>query len=143
MSAKPETTFIGSIHKKFGSNKPYFEKTNNPWRAGMPDVYYSGVVGCLWVEYKFISRIPRSSAILPNLSMQQHRWLADRFAEGRNVAVVLGTPKGGIVYRDMEWCKPLSGDALAARLLPREDIAGWILSEVGTSLCHSSIPYST
>ena len=60
MSAKPENTFIGSVHKKFGVKKPYFEKMYNPLRSGTPDVYYSGDAGQLWIEYKFIPRIPRS-----------------------------------------------------------------------------------
>ena len=135
MSTKPETSFIASVHKKFGVSKPYFEKTNNPFRAGTPDVYYSGEAGALWVEYKFIPRIPRSTEILPDLSARQSRWLNDRFAEGRNVAVVLGTPDGAVIYRDLEWCKPLSGTELAARLVSREEVAQWIFSQVGQSKC--------
>ena len=47
MSTKPENTFIGSVHKKFGGKKPYIEKMYNPLRSGTPDVYYSGDVGDL------------------------------------------------------------------------------------------------
>lgn len=36
MSTKPENTFIGSVHKKFGGKKPYIEKMYNPLRSGTP-----------------------------------------------------------------------------------------------------------
>lgn len=42
MSAKPENTFIGSVHKKFGGKKPYIEKMYNPLCFGTPDVYQRG-----------------------------------------------------------------------------------------------------
>ena len=119
MSTKPENTFIGSVHKKFGGKKPYIEKMYNPLRSGTPDVYYSGDAGDLWVEYKFIPRIPRSAEILPDLTPRQRRWLNDRFAEGRNVAVVLGTSDGGVIYRNQEWNHPLSSTELAARVVSR------------------------
>ncbi len=139
MSTKPENTFIGSIHKKFGGKKPYIEKMYNPLRSGTPDVYYSGDVGDLWVEYKFIPRIPRSAEILPDLTPRQRRWLNDRFAEGRNVAVVLGTPDGGVIYRNQEWNNPLSSTELAARVVSREEVARWITSQVGASQCQLSM----
>lgn len=135
MAAKPESTFIAAVHKKFGKEKPYFEKMYNPLRAGTPDVYYSGDAGSLWVEYKFLPRIPRSAEIRPDLTPRQSRWLNSRFAEGRNVAVVLGTPTGGVIYRNQEWDLPLSSTELAARVVSREEVAQWIISQVGTSKC--------
>lgn len=157
MSTKPENTFIASVHRKFGPRLlPYFEKNSNPWRSGTPDVYYSGDVGDLWVEYKFdpsikaakitkvaklikvptLIKVPK--LILPDLSPRQMCWLNDRHAEGRNVAVILGTPDGGVIYRNKEWCEPLSAIDLAARLQSREAIARWIHSQVGNKKCDSS-----
>ena len=106
---------------------------NNPWRAGTADVWYSGNRGDLWVEYKFIERIPRSAKILPDLTPRQRRWLNTRFDEGRNVAVVLGTPTGGVIYRNKEWLIPMSHIALAARVVPKDEVARWIYSQVGGS----------
>lgn len=137
MSQKPENVFINSVHQKFGGPKPYFEKTNNPWRAGTPDVYYSGSKSELWIEYKFLPKIPKSAEILPDLTPRQRRWLNERFNEGRNVAVVLGTPDGGVIYRNKEWMNPLSSTEIEAKLLSRAEIARWIISETGVSQCHS------
>lgn len=134
---KPETKFIGNIHKLIP--QVYAEKMNNPWRAGTPDVYYSGDVGDLWVEYKFIERIPRSKEILPELTPRQSRWLNNRYDEGRNVAVVLGTPLGGVIYRNKEWLIPLDSEALEALVIPRKEVALWILSQVGAAQCQSLI----
>lgn len=135
MSAKPENTFIRSVHKFLQST--YFEKTNNPWRSGTPDVWYSGNRGDLWVEYKFIPRIPRSQNILPDLTPRQRRWLNSRLDEGRNVAVVLGTPSGGVIYRNKTWSDPMTTEQIEAALVPRDEIARWIFNEVGAGKCRS------
>lgn len=135
MSTKPENRFIGSLHRKLPM--VYAEKMNNPWRAGTADVWYSGVNGDLWVEYKFIERIPRSREILPDLTPRQTRWLNNRHDEGRNVAVVLGLPTGGVIYRNKEWMTPMDNVALAARVVSKDEITRWILNQVGASRCQS------
>lgn len=117
--------------------RTYAEKMNNPWRAGTPDVWYSGDRGDLWIEYKYIERIPRSPEILPDLTPRQKRWLNNRFDEGRNVAVVLGTPTGGVIYRNKDWLRPLDSESLAGLVVPRDEIARWIFSQVGASKCQS------
>lgn len=133
MAAKPETTFIKSIHRLIPN--VYAEKMNNPYRSGTADVWYSGVVGDLWIEYKYLPRIPRSLEILPDLTPRQLRWLGNRFDEGRNVAVVLGTPQGGVIYRDKAWCRPLTSEEIKPLLCSKADIARWIFSEVGAGRC--------
>lgn len=132
---KPENRFIGGVHRHLP--RTYAEKMNNPWRAGTADVWYSGDRGDLWIEYKFIERIPRSAEILPDLTPRQKRWLNNRFDEGRNVAVVLGTPTGGVIYRNKEWMRPLDHVTLAGLIVPRDEIARWIFSQVGASRCQS------
>jgi hypothetical protein len=134
-TTKPENRFIAGVNKHLP--RTYAEKMNNPWRAGTPDVWYSGDRGDLWIEYKFIERIPRSKDILPDLTPRQKRWLNNRFEEGRNVAVVLGTPTGGVIYRDKAWLIPLDQQALTDLLVPKDEIARWIFSQVGANRCHS------
>ena len=134
-TTKPENRFIGGVHRHLP--RTYAEKMNNPWRAGTADVWYSGDRGDLWIEYKFIERIPRSAEILPDLTPRQKRWLNNRFDEGRNVAVVLGTPTGGVIYRNKEWMRPLDHVTLAGLIVPRDEIARWIFSQVGASKCQS------
>ena len=128
-TAKPENRFIAGVHKHLPQT--YMEKMNNPWRSGTADVWYSGRAGDLWVEYKFLERIPRSNGILPDLTPRQRRWLNSRIDEGRNVAVVLGTPTGGVIYRNKEWLTPMDYVALEGRIVPKDEVARWIFSQVG------------
>ena len=133
MAAKPETSFIQSIHRLLPG--VYHEKMNNPFLSGTADVWYSGVNGDLWVEYKFIAKVPRSENIFPAITPRQQRWLDNRCDEGRNVAVVLGTPNGGVIYRDKQWSIPLNTAGINERLISKREIADWILFEVGKGVC--------
>lgn len=133
MSAKPENSFIRGVHRFLP--RTHTEKTNNPFRAGTADVWYSGDKGDLWIEYKFIEKIPKSPKILPDLTPRQLRWLNNRFDEGRNVAVVLGTPAGGVIYRNKDWSIPLDSDTLSGLVVPKDEVARWIFTQVGVSKC--------
>jgi hypothetical protein len=128
-SPKPETKFIQSIHRLIP--EAYFEKNNNPWRSGTPDVWYSGNKGDLWIEYKYLEQFPANKTIYPELTAQQARWLNNRYEEGRNVAVILGTKTGGVVYINKDWNIPYNTIELNARILSRLEIATWINELVG------------
>lgn len=135
MASKPETTYIKGVHKYL--TQSYYEKTNNPFRSGTPDVWYSGNLGELWVEYKFIERIPKNAEILPEVSPRQAQWLANRLAEGRNVAVVVGSPEGGVIYRRANWLIALSPAEFRKLMVPKEAVAKWIYGQVGDQTCLS------
>lgn len=133
MPTKPENNFIRLVHSKFGDTKPYFEKMYNPLRSGTPDVYYSGDKDCMWVEYKYMQKIPKSTAIVPKLTQRQKHWLCCRFNEGRKVAVVVGSPAGGVVLADLKWLTPVSSEDFMKTLKSPEQIAEWIKWQVGVS----------
>jgi hypothetical protein len=136
MAAKPESTFIRGVNKYLPET--YFEKTNNPFRSGVADMWYSGIEGDLWVEYKNDPSLPKSREYLPKLSPMQVKWLGDRYYEGRNIAVILGLPEGGVIYRDLDWLKPYTRVQLLKRAMSRQDLAKWIFEQVGKSPCKSS-----
>ena len=127
MSSKPETTFIASVHKHLPP-KLYRMKTHNPYIGGPADVWYSGSKGDLWVEYKFIPKITPALCALPALSALQLQWLNERYAEGRNVAVIVGCKEGGVLYQDKDWEKPLDPDQFNRLLKTRDQLARWILA---------------
>lgn len=135
MSSKPENTFIRSVHTHLKG--VYFEKMANPWRAGTADVWYSGKKGDLWIEYKYVPTIPKRTTILPDLSPRQLKWLNDRDAEGRRVVVVVGHPKGGVVFQPGTFTTPMPPEEFVSKTLSRPDLAGWILHLVGESPCRS------
>ena len=141
MSSKPESKFIARIHKRLPVSI-HREKMSNPYRFGTADVWYSGSEGDLWIEYKYIDKIPRSSEILPTCSPHQLKWLTGRYNEGRNVAVVLGVPKGGVIYRDKQWELPMGHMTLTSHVIPEQAIAQWIIEQVGADTCQSSTSHS-
>ena len=78
----------------------YSWKISDRFTAGIPDSYYSGNKGDLWVEYKFEQKVPATAKRHARLSALQKTWLKERHLEGRNVAVVIGFSDGkaGILH---------------------------------------------
>ena len=128
MASKPETTFIAAVHRHLPSTV-YRMKNNNPFIGGIPDVWYSAKRD-LWVEYKFLPRVPQRGVVSPVklLSPLQVAWLNGRHEEGRAVKVVIGCPAGGIIlHSPTEWQSEISAKEFISKLQDRKTIADWIL----------------
>ena len=125
MPAKPETTYYQSIHRLL-SREIHREKMCNPFLAGTPDVWYSAPATDMWVEYKWIPKIPRSNAIAVGLTPRQTFWLDARLSEGRNVAVILGSPDGAVIYTGGAWHASLNTQQVASILRTRHEVAAFI-----------------
>jgi len=125
MSTKPETTFYRSVHKKL-THYLHHEKMSNPYLSGTPDVWYSGPAKDLWVEYKWLSRIPVKAAVKDLLSPKQLEWINTRYDEGRNLAVIAGCKDGGVLFTDLLWTQPMAADEFRSQLRTREQLAQWI-----------------
>jgi hypothetical protein len=96
-----EHSFVRKVHR-YLPDEVYKWKINARFVRGVPDAWYSGPGGDLWVEYKYLSRTP-AHAFTPQLSAHQAKWLRERHNEGRQVAVVVGCPQGSVVLTDREW----------------------------------------
>lgn len=130
MSSKPETTFISSIHKHI-PREIHREKMSNPYRGGTADVWYSGTKD-LWIEYKFEVLPKRSTTLIPiDTSALQNEWLEGRYAEGRDVFVIVGCREGGVIFMDRSWLSPITKEKFMNQLMSRSRIADWIISRVG------------
>ena len=131
MSAKPETTFINALHRKLPTSV-YHMKNNNPYTGGIPDLWYSGQAGDLWVEFKYLPSMPVRADVHPAklLSALQMEWLNGRYAEGRNVAVIIGAPKGGVLLVDRAWEMSLSPQLFASLIRSKDDLIEWIMTQV-------------
>lgn len=119
------------VHKHL-PREVYRMKNRNPYVGGVPDVWYSAHPRDLWVEYKFVPSVPQRGVVDAkriNLSTLQSDWLAKRHTEGRNVAVIVGVPAGGVIMRDLEWEVGLSPTEFKARIQPRPAIAAWIAQQ--------------
>ena len=102
---------------------------NNPYSSGCADFWYSGNAADVWCEWKYLPKVPVRALILPNLSELQKNWLEGRYREGRNVAVVVGCPKGGVVYENRTWLEPLTPSEFLSRVLTRQQLALWLVNK--------------
>lgn len=127
MAQKPETRFIQRINRllplKCGL---HYEKMNNPYRRGTADSWYSGVDGDLWIEWKYLPTLPKVIHPQKLLHPLQTAWLNGRFREGRNVAVVIGCPEGGVILEKEEWTKEIMKQDFLEQLKSATEIACFI-----------------
>lgn len=127
MARKLENSFIAGVHKHI-SPEIHCEKMANPYRGGTADVWYDGNQDH-WVEYKFIV-IPKRTETLIDitslLSTLQQRWLTARYNNGRKVAVVVGSEKGGVVFEGISWQQPIDAKTFQHNMQTRKEIADWI-----------------
>lgn len=111
-----ESEFTQAVHRALRKHGIYCWKISDRFRAGVPDAWYSGPGGDLWIEYKYLQRQPRRWYV-PKLSELQIAWLNDRHSEGRRVAVVVGCPDGA------QWLDPpFEGKPVWPHFVPRKDL---------------------
>lgn len=123
MPRQPENTFIASIHRLLPTDV-YRQKNHNPYNSGIPDCWYSGGGGDLWIEYKYVELPKRDATVIPvNLSDLQQAWLQRRHAEGRNVGVIVGCSRGGVWFPGVDWTHAITNSEFCFRLLPRQQLA--------------------
>jgi hypothetical protein len=136
MSAKPETTFIASVHRHLPATL-YHMKNHNQYVSGLADCWYSGHTTDLWIEYKFIEVPKRADTVIdlvggksPYISYLQQDWLKSRHAEGRNVGVLVGSKQGGAWFPDLSWdCTYTAAEYLAV-MKERKHLANTIINLV-------------
>ena len=131
MPSKPETTFTNRVHRALPPVKFFHrEKMHNHYRGGTADYWYSGNGSDLWVEYKYIPALPvrNDTLIHADLSELQRDWINGRYAEGRNVWVVIGHPKGAVVLNNLRWNEPLSTAKFKEQSISAQDFAQLLLT---------------
>ncbi len=133
MAQKPENTFRASVHRYLPDSVQH-DKMNNPYTSGVADDLYCGNRGDLWVEYKFLPKIPVRAAVDPKklLSDLQMDWIAERYkrtqhSDERHIAVVIGCSEGGVILTDLAWTQQLTADEFKRRIVPRRSVAEWIV----------------
>ena len=127
--SKPETRFYTAVHKLLPPLRNlHREKMHNLYRGGTADVWYSGNADDLWVEYKWLAKLPRTTPVRLDklLSPLQQQWLMGRHGEGRNVVVILGTPAGAWVFEGVSWKEPLDPDIIRTNGLSKLNVADYI-----------------
>lgn len=122
-----ESTFTAKIHKLLPKHVHAW-KISDRFHAGVPDAWYSGPNGDVWVEYKFYQTLP--NRFTPNLSPAQKRWLHDRYHEGRRVLVIVGDLKHAVILENLEW----ECSVTPTQRLTHKETAAWIATSLTTSV---------
>ncbi|WP_017430828.1 hypothetical protein [Vreelandella jeotgali] len=123
-----EHGFISAVHRQLPS-AIYRWKINDNYEGGVADAYYSAKGGDLWIEYKYVPALPRraNTPVRTTLSTRQRHWLTRRHDEGRNVAVVIGSPDGSVILNSPDqWQQPLTRDEFLRQALPRTGLIAFI-----------------
>ena len=118
-----ESTFTRSVNKKL-PRTVYAWKVNARYAPGVPDCWYSGPHGDLWVEWKYLPKMPKTHK--PKLSELQRNWLNTRYDEGRNVLVLVGSPQGIAIFEDRAW----NDKQTIGQLYSRDEIATWMTNKL-------------
>lgn len=126
--SKPETRFYTAIHKLLPKHI-HREKMHNAFRGGTADAWYSGPADDLWVEYKWIAKLNKRALIRMDrlLSPLQMQWLHQRYKEGRNVVVILGTPEGAWIFERLLWEYPLDPNKIRQLRVSKQNVAEYII----------------
>jgi hypothetical protein len=82
-----ENTFWQALRKKLVP-RVYALKINLRFVAGVPDVWLSGTEQDLWMENKYLQKLPPVVNVESLLSELQKNWLIKRHEEGRFVGVL-------------------------------------------------------
>jgi hypothetical protein len=139
MSSGPENRLIKAIHGRL-PKEMHAEKMHNPYRGGTADCWYSGSASDLWVEYKYINKVPVKARVKPNLSELQKIWLKGRYGEGRRVFVAVGCPEGvALLQNPKDWEEGVPAKTFKGLIMTRNDFADWIVrSAMGDTDAKSS-----
>jgi len=104
-----EHGFVRKVHTKLrvtGRLKKIW-KINDNFQGGVPDAFYLGDLDSLWVEYKYLPKLPKrdTTLVVPDVSELQYDWLADLQACGKNAWVAVGHPNKVWWTQDLELCR--------------------------------------
>ncbi len=128
MAKKPETRFKDSVNGKLPITL-YNQSTYTPYSSGTPDHYYEDSKH-LWVEYKFLPKIPAQGVLISDLlSTLQLQWAIRALYNGQPWSCIVGTGTGrqarGAWFTSVT--HRLTRDT---PLLTKEELAAWICQRV-------------
>ena len=127
-----EHGFIKAVHRHL-SPEVYRWKIHDTYTGGVPDAFYMGPAGSLWVEYKYV-KLPKrdTTTVTFGLSMLQISWLTRAQSYGQLVAVIVGFERSAVVVTDPQYFGGLTKRQLHEEALSFQQTAGWIESHVAS-----------
>lgn len=126
-----EHGYIRSVHRHLPAKGILVWKINDALTGGVPDCYYSGSTGDIWVEWKYTKSPTKRKPITPTLRSLQLRWLERQYAFGRNVYCIVGCPDGGFIFSEPDqWVKGIPPDKFYPNLKSAKELAIWITQKI-------------
>lgn len=122
-----EHSFIKSVHRYLPSHL-FKWKIHDTYTGGVPDSFYAGPAGILFVEYKYVKTLPAkdSTAIKTTLSPLQAQWLNRMLDFNQRAALVIGCEDTAVILTNKEWVATFTKKDYVARAVPRKQVATWI-----------------
>ena len=128
-----ESDYWQALRKKL-KRRVYTWKINASYIKGVPDWWGSGYKSDLWVENKRVTSIPAMLTLTDPkkyLTAHQQMWLEERYEEGRNVAVLVFSKEGHILFHDLEWMSPISKLSFMEKAMSMDELADHIVEILG------------
>jgi len=124
-----EHSFIRAVHRKLPPDVMRW-KIHDTYTGGVPDAWYAGPAGTLFVEYKYVS-LPKKSTtrIKIGLSEQQRLFLNRLIEYHLHCAVIVAHQNGASIFSPAEVDVGFTKKSFSTPLsVP--DIADWITNSV-------------
>lgn len=96
-----EHSFVKAVHRKLPP-EVYKWKIHDTYTGGVPDAMYAGPAGLLFVEYKYLKKLPKkpTTPIKTGLSELQISWLERMLLYNVLVVAIIGSPSGAVVLTE-------------------------------------------
>lgn len=125
-----ENGFWQSLRKKLVP-RVYALKLNLRFTAGVPDCWLSGSLEDLWLELKYVQKLPPIVDPTKLLSTLQQEWLVRRHGEGRHVGVLIGSPDGHLYFPGLSWQSSVSREKWIQSSMTTKQIAEELIEGLG------------
>ena len=127
-----EHGFIKAVHRHL-SPEVYRWKIHDTYTGGVPDAFYMGPAGSLFVEYKYVKLPKRNTTVVTfSLSKLQVSWLTRAQMCGQLVAVIVGFERSAVAVTDPQFFGGISKRQLHEEALSLQQTASWIERHVAS-----------
>ena len=127
-----EHSFIKAVHRSLPS-EIYRWKIHDTYTGGVPDAFYAGPAGMIFIEYKYIKEAPKrkTTKIKNTLSPLQIAWLTKMESFGHAAAAVIGVGNNAIVLESSDiWSHDIAFEWYQQNLIARKDFTQWLYDKV-------------
>lgn len=118
-----EHGFIKAVHRHL-PKEVYRWKIHDTYTGGVPDAFYCGPAGSLWIEYKYIQLPKRKSTIVTfGTSELQRIWLTKMQNNGQLTGLIVGWERQATVIDPSLLLSPINSGDLIKQGMPFKHVA--------------------